>query len=162
MTLGQPDGVGAGLARLACGAEGVAAPVLLGAAPAAKWTEGLAQPASPAVRAVRTISQPRLPVIGPPPSPFPREALRHPKPVGPGGALASLGRSTRRARACRIEPCPGSGRSIRMPRRAAASVPAVLRSRTSSGAILMIAEVLPPPAVHNPPRSWKPSGCPVP
>ena len=84
MTLGQPDGVGAGLAGLACGAEGVAAPVLLGAAPAAKWTEGLAQPASPAVRAVRTISQPRLPVIGPPPSPFPREALRHPKPVGPG------------------------------------------------------------------------------
>ena len=84
MTLGKPDGVGAGLAGLACGAEGAAVPVLLGAGPAVEWTEGLAQPASPAVRAVRTISQPRLPVIGPSPSPFPREALGHPEPVGPG------------------------------------------------------------------------------
>jgi hypothetical protein len=71
MTLGEPDGVGAGLAGLAglaCGAEGVAAPVLLGAGPAVGWAEGPAQPAarmaSPAARAVSAVSRPRLPVIG--------------------------------------------------------------------------------------------------
>src|SRR5207342_610095 len=68
MMLGEPDGVGAGLPGLACGAEGVAAPVLLGAGPAVGWAEGLAQPAarvaSPAARAVSAVSRPRLPVIG--------------------------------------------------------------------------------------------------
>jgi hypothetical protein len=68
MTLGEPDGVGAGLAGLAGGAEGVAVPVLPGAGAVAGWAEGLAQPAarvaSPAARAVSAVSQPRLPVIG--------------------------------------------------------------------------------------------------
>src|SRR5215470_14169191 len=92
MTLGEPDGAGAGLAGvagLAGGAEGVAARVLPGAGPAA----GLAQPANPAVMTVRTTSQPRLPVIGPPPSPFrgalPKGSTAPPGGRRPGGALAS-------------------------------------------------------------------------
>jgi hypothetical protein len=68
MTLGEPDGVGEGLAGLAGGAEEVTVPVLLGAAPAVEWAEGLAQPdaraASPAATAASAVSQPRLPVIG--------------------------------------------------------------------------------------------------
>ena len=65
MTLGEPEGVGAGLAG---GAEGVAVPVLLGAGAVAGWTEGLAQPAArvanPATAIVSTVSPLRLPVIG--------------------------------------------------------------------------------------------------
>jgi hypothetical protein len=105
MTLGEPDGVGAGLAGLAGGAEGAAAPVLLGPGPVAGWAEGLAQPAartaSPAARAVSAESQPRLPVIGRLQC-LSRGASRRAKPIGPGTCGVTG-----------TEPAPGRGRPDR-------------------------------------------------
>jgi hypothetical protein len=135
MTLGEADGVGAGAG--VDGAEGDAA-LVLGAGPAAGWVEELAQPAArmarPAARAVSAFSPGpghRLPVIG-------RLRCRIPGPGFPGPGFTALP-----SRPITMDPACRGQRTGR---------PAIMylaRQPRPIGAVLKIAEVLPPPAADN-------------